>query len=60
MGLGCVRERERAIEHWFERARGESAEQVGGETLTADQCLLQGARTEGDANDARAFARHLP
>src|SRR6266851_1021146 len=34
-------ERERAVEHWFERSCGERAQQVGSETLTTDQRLLR-------------------
>jgi hypothetical protein len=50
---------EGAVEHRFERPRGKSAQEIGGETLTANQRLLCRPGAEGDANNAHPFARHF-
>src|SRR5262249_7783470 len=59
MRVGDLLEREGAVEYCFEYTCSESAKQVSGKTLTANQCLFRRACAEGDADDARAFACDL-
>jgi hypothetical protein len=45
------------IEYRFERTRGKSTQQISGKTFATYKRLLYRAGTEGDPDDARAFAR---